>query len=294
MSKKTIVFGKNSQIGIEFSKLTYFRNDFIYFSSKTIFKGLSCNLLRYKDISKIIKIIKPKNIIILSAYTDVDQAEKENDLCYNINAEAIKNICIASEKYKSNIIYISTDFVFEGKIKKALNEKEICRPINFYGYSKYLGEKLINQYSSKYLILRTSSVYSKYKKNFVTNIIQALINNKKIYVVNDQFNNPTPADLIAKVILFILDSKFIFKKNVFHLSTNGFVNKYQISKFIRKKIIKLNPKLKLAKIFEKKSKDEVPRPVYSVLDCTLIQKKLDIKLSDWDEYLENFINDYEF
>ena len=153
---------------------------------------------------------KPEWIINTAAYTFVDQAERERDLAKNINSFAPWAFTKALNKIDCNLLHISTDYVFDGKQNKPYQESQATCPINYYGYSKALGEELIEKEindKSRATILRTSWVISPRGRNFVLTMLKLHSEKDTINVVSDQIGSPTSANDLAKVCWKIIELK---------------------------------------------------------------------------------------
>ena len=142
----------------------------------------------------------PDIIIHTAAYTDVDGCEKTPETAYLVNSEGTKNIAQAAKNTGAFLIYISTDYVFDGKKKTPYTEKDEPCPISVYGKSKLLGEKAIKDMLDNYLIIRTSWLFGKGGKNFVDTIIEQAGSEKILKVVDDQKGCPTYTEDLADAI----------------------------------------------------------------------------------------------
>lgn len=135
--------------------------------------------------------ISPDIVIHAAAYTDVDGCELNPDKAYLVNGEGTKNVAEACKGVNAFLIYISTDFVFDGTKKTPYTEEDKPNPINIYGKSKLMGEDFVKEILDNYLIIRTSWLFGKGGKNFVDTIIAKAKTEKKLKVVDDQMGSPT-------------------------------------------------------------------------------------------------------
>ena len=174
------------------------------------------------QIKSFIKINKIDLIINCAAYTDVEGAEQNSNLAYDINSNAVLNLVEYCKEFDCKLIHFSTDFIFNSDLNKPINENKIPNPVCIYAKSKYLGERHIFNSSINSIIIRTSWVYSEYGKNFLKTIIKISREKKDISVVNDQIGTPTYADDLAKIcILFIRRHQGIKGQNIFNYSNLG-------------------------------------------------------------------------
>lgn len=146
-------------------------------------------------------------VINCAAYTNVDKAETEEELSFLVNETGAKNIAIASAKKNIPVIYISTDYVFDGAKKDAYLPTDKANPINVYGKSKLAGEIAVSQNNQKHYIVRTSWLYAKHGKNFVNTILEIAKTRKEIEVVNDQTGCPTNTMDLSKMIKQLIETK---------------------------------------------------------------------------------------
>ena len=129
---------------------------------------------------------RPEVVIHTAAYTDVDGCEKNRDLAYKVNGMGTQNVVLACKACKALLVYISTDFVFDGEKKEPYRESDKPNPLSTYGKSKLEGEKYISLLLNKYFIIRTSWLFGKYGRNFVKTILKLLQEEKELKVVDDQ------------------------------------------------------------------------------------------------------------
>lgn len=249
------------------------------------------------DINKVnqtIESIKPSIIVNTAAFTNVDIAEKKKRLANKVNFIGVKNLSIISKKYNIFLIHISTDYVFDGKNKKLYKEFNKTNPISIYGKSKDYGEKFIIKNLKNYLIIRVSWLFEHNSNNFVTNIYNKLIQEKKIFVVNDQFGRPTSYEnfskFIYKFILHIQNLNFIFF-GIYNFSSLGNLSsRYQIAKYIKHKIINNNINISKCKIYPfstNKIKLSAKRPYNSGLSMNKTSKLFKFKNISWKNSIIN-------
>jgi len=189
------------------------------------------------DITNLDKILeavmktKPDLIVHAAAFTDVDAAESARDQAYNVNVIGTRNVTVASSKTKAPILYISTDYVFDGEKSEGYYEFDKPNPINFYGMTKYLGEVYIKDLTNKFYIVRTSWLFGKHGRNFVKTMLKLADENEKIQVVNDQIGSPTYTRDLAEAI-----GKLIKKPNygIYHITNSGHCSWYEFAKKIFK------------------------------------------------------------
>ena len=240
---------------------------------------------------KILLDYKPSLVINLAAYTNVDGSEDNEGKAFRINAYAPKILAKTCHKLNIPIFHVSTDYVFDGSKEEPYVETDLTNPINAYGRTKLAGELAIKQETDKYLILRTSWVFSKEGKNFVNTILRLADEREVLQVVDDQIGGPTSADSIAEILI-----KLSYEHNkrwgVYHFSGQPFVSWFQFAKKIielssnSKKLLK-KPKLKacLSKDFETRS----IRPQNSSISSDHLHNCFQISSCDWEKELRKML-----
>ncbi len=164
------------------------------------------DLLQHSHIRKGLRETKPDILVNCAAYTAVDKAEEsplQNGFCHAINATAAGELAAVCAELDIPMIQVSTDYVFGGNINRPYVETDLLNPVNFYGYSKMVGEQLVARKHREHVILRTSGLFSSYGRNFVKTMLEKGELNKNITVVNDQVFCPTAAMDLATAILCI-------------------------------------------------------------------------------------------
>jgi len=239
--------------------------------------------------------LKPDWILNCAAFTSVDLAESNHELCFKINRDAPKYFAKALNIVGGNLIQISTDYVFNGAQNFPYQTDQIKNPINIYGKSKSEGEDEIQKEmtnSKNYYILRTSWLMGEKGGNFSSKIIELLSKRDKIDVVSDQFGSPTTTTSLANVIWELISKdkvikQYNFNKNpIYHWTDDGITSWYELAL----EIYSLGSKLGLIEknkiINPTKSsnyKTNAQRPLYSALDCNSTQKLLNIKRISWQK-----------
>jgi dTDP-4-dehydrorhamnose reductase len=242
------------------------------------------DLTNFKSIRKIIRSLKPNLIVNAAAYTKVDLAEVNFALASKINAEAPK--ILAEEALKLNIplIHFSTDYVFDGTLKRSYKEDDAPNPINNYGKSKLAGEYAIKKKYNHFIIIRTSWVYDTNRgKNFYQTILKLFKEKKEIQVVNDQYGCPTSTQFLAKKITKILNQLNLNLKDesrwgTYHLTEHKVMTWFDFAKkiFIREKLSINNKKFKIIPISSKDYPVLAKRPANSVLDLKKIKSSFSL------------------
>lgn len=219
-----------------------------------------------------------------AAYTAVDKAESEKESAFFINAYAVACIADICHKNKTQLIHISTDYVFDGTASQPYKESDKTNPVSVYGKSKMHGEELALRNEPSAIIIRTSWLYSSFKNNFVKTMLRLMKEKESINVVNDQFGSPTyAADLAAAILHIIASGTSKENHGIYHYTNAGFITWYEFALAIKKlkgSTCVVNP------ITTAEYPTAAKRPGYSVLDTTKIKEIFGLVIPEWEEGLK--------
>jgi len=248
--------------------------------------------LDIKDKSEVKKFFKEHKIdycFNFAAYTNVTQAETDKKKCFEVNVKGVANLAKAAKKHDFTLVHISTDYVFDGQKQEPYIETDKENPLNIYGKTKFLGELTIEQHLKKYVIVRTSWLYSKFNKNFVKTVLELSKLNRKLKLINDQTGTPTYANDLVQFLLLLTETiENNPKKNYFgtyHFSNQGEATWYDFGKKILE-YAGINKKIK--PIDTSRFDNSVKRPAYSVLSKNKIKDIFDYKPQKWETALKDY------
>ena len=231
--------------------------------------------------------VKPDLVIHPAAYTNVDGAEDDEVTALKVNADAPRALAKGCKQLDIPIFHVSTDYVFDGTKEEPYVETDQTNPINAYGRTKLAGELALQEETEKYIILRTSWVFSKDGKNFVNTILRLAKERDELKVVNDQFGGPTSADCIAEVLLQ-LATEHQDQWGIYHYSGQPFVSWYEFAKKIVEQGVK-DGLLTKAPVIKPCGSDEFPvkakRPQNSTLFNASIKNRMYMLDCDWQRLL---------
>ena len=226
------------------------------------------------------------NVIVnCAAYTAVDKAEDDVELCYKINAEAVRNIGEVAHQNGLKVVHVSTDYVFDGTNYVPYSEDQAVCPATVYGKSKLAGEQALMETCEQAAILRTAWLYSSFGNNFVKTMIKLGTERDSLNVIFDQIGTPTYAADLADVILRML-SHATFVPGMYHFSDEGVCSWYDFTKTIHR-IAGITCDVR--PIETKDYPARTPRPHYSVLNKTKIKSTYGIVIPHWEESLRRCI-----
>ena len=275
-----IFTGSNGDLGKVFEN-NYKTNTDKFYSKKEL------DITKYEDIKKLFKMNKNINSFInFAAYTNVFKSESEKKKSLEINAVALENLCEILNEFKVKLYHISTDYVFNNKNKENY-EKDFTNPINYYGYTKMMGENIILKKSKNYSIIRTSLLFSKYENNYVKKIQKIIMKDEKISINND-IGCPTSCLNFSNFINEV--SKKNYKtKEILHYRDYPNVSRLTFTKKIIKIIEQKYKKKYKNRISIINNYDEIKRPKRSILNCNLTFEKYRIEKKKWIKDLNNII-----
>lgn len=246
------------------------------------------------DVDGLKKMIKSQPwdfIVNCSAYTAVDAAEDNQELCYAINKEAVSNLGRLSAEVGAKVIHVSTDYVFDGTSNVPYVESEQINPVSVYGKSKAEGEVLLLENNPQSLIIRTSWLYSELPNNFYQTMVSLGQARKELNVVFDQIGTPTYGGDLADAILNIVDSvlnrKHEFVSGVYHYSNEGVTSWYDFA-------IAIFEMTGINCLVSPVKSDMFPtkaiRPAFSVLDKSKIKQIYQLNIPHWRASLSKMID----
>jgi len=241
------------------------------------------NLLRMditnrKSVFDTVKSYKPEFIIHCAALTDVDMCEIEKEKAWDINVNGTKNIADACKAINAKMVYISTDYIFDGK-KGMYQEDDQPNPLSYYAKTKLAGEYEVRKLEA-FIIARTSVIYGNGKNNFASWVMQSLKDNLNINVVKDQFNSPTLNTNLAEALLEMCKKDL---NGIYNCSGSERISRFNFAKKIAD-IFELDERL-INSIKTEQLKQKAKRPIDSSLDISKIRKEIKIKMLDVKEGL---------
>lgn len=282
MSRKVLITGADGMLGTDLVNHFNLQSQFEVIPT-TIHNMDVTNPQQVKDV---LIAHRPDVVIHCAAYTQVDKAEKEPEICFAVNAEGTKTIATLCRELDAEMIFISTDYVFDGRKKSPYVESDKPNPLNVYGASKLKGEEYVQSIVPQHKIVRTAwlnGIHCTYGTNFIEAILRNLASEKSVSVVNDQYGTPTFTFHLAEELALLLDVKVY---GVFHITNQGICSWYEFAcaiveefgiKDVTVKPIKASQFRSLAK-----------RPEYSVLENARL-KELNLPLlPHWREGLAEY------
>lgn len=288
-----LVTGANGQLGNEMRILAAGRADNYIFADITEHpEGLDTVILDITDASKVSELVNAMSVDIIvncAAYTNVDKAESDPELCETLNAAAPKILADAVGLRGGLLIHISTDYVFGGDpYNTPCREDQKGTPTGVYGRTKLHGEQNIIASGCDHVIIRTAWLYSEFGRNFVKTMLNLTATKPSLNVVFDQVGTPTYALDLAGVIMTVIDDYRVAarpypKTGIYHYSNEGVCSWFDFTKAIAKRAG--NTSCDIRPCHSNEFPSPVVRPSYSVLDKTKIKETFGISIPYWTDSL---------
>ncbi len=283
--KRILITGANGQLGNEMRLLAKEYDNFT-FDFTDIDELDLCNA---ESVLEYCERTKPSYIINCAAYTAVDRAEEDIELCRKVNRDAVENLAKAATTIGAKILHVSTDYVFDGSNTTPYLETDPVCPASAYGRTKLEGEEVLAVNCKDFIILRTAWLYSEFGTNFVKTMIRLGKEKEAINVVFDQVGSPTYARDLADALMDIVVAaeRGNFIPGIYHYSNEGVCSWYEFTLKIHE--LAGITTCKVSPIAAKDYPAKAPRPAYSVLSKEKIKADYGIHIPAWEESLADCI-----
>jgi len=285
---RIFVSGSNGQVGTELTRQANERG----WELRAVDRD-SLDITDKGAVKEALSSFAPDVVINAAAYTAVDKAESDVKAAFSVNRDGPANLAETCEYLEIPLVHYSTDYVFDGSKQGAYNEDDPVSPLGVYGESKLAGEQAVQERCSRYLILRTSWVFSSHGNNFVKTMLRLGAEREELGVVADQFGKPTSAAEIARLTLEMLSGNSC-RWGVYHIaqpevtSWHGFAESIFAEARRQGMILKVN---QVKPIATTDYPTPASRPANSELNCSRLQSVFDIRIRPWCESLREVIRE---
>lgn len=279
---KLLILGANGQLAQALLKQLKQQQQFQYLA----LNRSQLDITNAAAVAAVMAQYQPDAVINCAAYTAVDNAEQQAATCIAVNATAVGQLAKLCQQYNSLLLHFSTDYVFNGHSHKAYTEQDTTAPLNIYGQSKLQAEQAIQATGSKYVILRTSWLFSEFGHNFYRTMLKLAQRGHNIQVVNDQLGCPTYAGDLAAAIVQLLQryqQQGSLAYGIYHLAGNPAVSWYQFAQAI---FAAHQLKVNLQAIGSANWPTQAVRPANSILDCNKFCATFAIAIPQWQAALQ--------
>jgi dTDP-4-dehydrorhamnose reductase len=232
-----------------------------------------------------IKKVNPDAIIHCAAYTAVDKAEDDRNTCWKVNVEGTKNLANVAKDVDAKFMYISTDYVFNGKGESPFKETDEPNPIGYYGLTKYEGEEVVKQLLDKWFIVRISWVFGLNGNNFVKTMLRLAESRNELNVVGDQVGSPTYTFDLARLLTDMIQSE---RYGIYHASNEGFCS---WAEFAREIFRQDDVEVKVNSISTEEYPTRAVRPKNSRMSKQKLMDNGFTLLPDWQEAVGRYLKE---
>ena len=291
-----LVTGANGQLGNEMRLIAKDSQHHFVFTDVIELPEVQTIILDITDLDAVRTIVREQNINVIvncAAYTNVDKAEDDTEICHTLNAKAPENLALAMKEANGLLVHVSTDYVFGGDpYNTPCKEDQKGTPTGVYGLTKLHGELAIQATGCNHVIIRTAWLYSEFGRNFVKTMLNLTSTTPELNVVFDQTGTPTYALDLAKAIEVVIndynsqsENSMPYKNNgIYHYSNEGVCSWFDFTKMIAEYAGNSDCNIKPCHSDEFPSK--VKRPAYSVLDKTKIKETFGVNVPYWTDSLK--------
>lgn len=279
MVEKILVTGANGQLGREIARQATGKCELILTDYDTL------DITDEVAVRNLFKQIKPTAVIHGAAYTQVDKAESDIDNAFRVNVIGSQNIAAGCLETGARMVYVSTDYVFDGTSVTPYREFDKVNPQSVYGKTKWQGEEIVRQLLGRHYILRTAWLYGD-GTNFVRTMLQLAATNDTIRVVDDQVGTPTSTVDLAKIIFNLLDSD---SYGTYHATCQGHCSWYQFACEIFRQTGK---NLKVVPVTTDEFPRPAKRPAHAILDNYMLRMTGHDNMRNWEDSLREYIVRY--
>lgn len=253
-----------------------------------------CDITDFEKTYRTITKINPEIVIHTAAWTDVDGAEKNPGDAYRLNVIGTRNVALSCQRFDASMIYISSDYVFDGEKKEPYIEFDKPNPLSVYGKSKYYGEIIVQQLVNKFFIVRSSWLYGVNGKNFVKTILNLAKQKNVLKIVNDQFGCPTYTKDLAEAIKYLITTNYELSTGlygIYHITNSESCSWYEFAKEIVKLVRSPKFEVKITPITTSELNRPARRPKNSVLKNFMWELNGFKPLRNWQEALKNYLEE---
>lgn len=239
-------------------------------------------------VETVLKKEKPDAVIHCAAYTAVDAAEDNEDLCRKINAEGTENIAKACQDLNCKMLYVSTDYVFDGEGERPWEPDDEREPLNVYGITKYEGELAVEKYVEKFFIVRIAWVFGKNGKNFIKTMLNLGKTHDEVKVVDDQIGSPTYTFDLARLLVDMIETD---KYGRYHATNEGLCSWYDFAKEIFKQA---GMNIKVSPVTSEEFAAKAKRPHNSRMSKEKLSENGFERLPKWQDALARYLETLKF
>ena len=243
------------------------------------------DITKSADINQAVGDYRPDVIINCAAYNQVDQAEREGDRAFAVNALGPRYLAVAAERTGATLVHFSSDYLFDGRKETGLYvEEDPVNPLNLYGRSKLTGERHLQDTSDDHLIFRLSWVYGHGTQNFIHKLSEWNRSQEFLKIACDEFSVPTSTSMVVDMTLRSLDAGM---RGLYHLTNSGLCSRYEWAVFV---LERLGSRKFILPVSMDRFHLPAVRPRFSAMNNAKVQETLGASIEPWEDAVESFLN----
>ena len=238
-----------------------------------------------KDTVEKMSRLRPEVVINLAAFTNVDECESQVERTFAVNAEGMRHVALGALRCHAKVVYVSTDYVFDGKKGEPYVESDLPNPLNVYGRSKLQGERYVQELTEDGVIVRTQWLFGKHGNNFVAFILRQAREKKELSVVDNQTGSPTYTVDLARAISALVQHD---AKGIFHVANSDTCTWFTFAQSILE--CSEIAGVSIRPISSKELNRPAIRPPYAGLNCQKLKQVTGMTLRPWSEALREYVH----
>jgi len=278
---RILVIGAKGMLGRDLMKVLHASS----FSNVTGWDIDEIDIRREEETVDKISRLRPEIVINLAAFTNVDEYESKAERAFAVNAEGMRHVALGANRCHAKVVYLSTDYVFDGTKCEPYVESDPPNPLNVYGRSKLQGERYVQQLAEDGVIVRTQWLFGKHGNNFVSVVLRQAREKKELSIVDDQIGSPTYTVELANAISALIECD---ARGVFHVANSDYCSWFMFGQSILK-YSGING-VSIRAISSKELNRAAIRPHYSGFDCRKLKEATGMTLRPWSEALKDYLN----
>lgn len=294
---KILLLGADGQLGYELHRACAPLGDILPYTYTGKLAGRqNCGQIDFGEAGALDALVsehQPALVLNAVAHTAVDRAEDEPGIAQRVNAEAVGELASACKRVDAQLVHYSTDYVFDGRLRRPIREGDATGPVSVYGKTKLAGEEAIRDSGCRHMILRTAWVYAARGQNFLRTAMRLAAERDELRIVNDQIGSPTPARWLATATALAL-GKRLDANGTWHVVADGECSWHEFAMAIYGEALVaglLSHAPKLIGIPSLEYPTKAKRPAYSRLDCAKFAADFGLRLPDWRVGLREVIGE---
>ncbi|MCX7041631.1 MAG: dTDP-4-dehydrorhamnose reductase [Gammaproteobacteria bacterium] len=294
---KILLLGADGQLGYELHRACAPLGEILPFTYSGKLTGRqTCGQVDFEKpgvLDALVREYKPAMVLNAVAHTAVDRAEDEPAIAQRVNADAVGELALACKRENAMLVHYSTDYVFDGRLRRPIREDDATGPVSVYGKTKLAGEQAIRASDCRHVILRTAWVYAARGQNFLRTALKLARERDEIRIVNDQVGSPTPARWLAAATALAL-ARNPDATGTWHVVADGECNWHDFAKAIYGNALVAGVLAKAPKLIGIPSQEfptKAKRPAYSRLDASAFARDFGLRLPDWRVGLREVIGE---